>query len=111
MKILNTAIVAATLVFAAHSNAAIYEFIPTDNSDDTKLCVNAAKDKKSKLMRQISKLNLTRVYVANTVECNDKNITLFAEQYGATKVFSFLNKYKRIPQGSVTIKEISEKPE
>ncbi|MBA6390896.1 DUF3718 domain-containing protein [Colwellia sp. BRX10-3] len=114
MKTLTLAVVFVLLSF--NSNATKYEFIATDSSIETKMCVFAGSNNKDglknalRLSSRSSAINSKR-FAVNSITCNDMVMAHFAHKYDALDTFSYLNhftsKKDKIPTTSVEIKDIA----
>jgi hypothetical protein len=103
------------LFYSISTYAEQYEFVAADQSKETKMCVAAVTNDKTKLRRLVS--SDTRYVgvrdVAKTVVCNDVIIANFAYEYQANDTLDYLDrytprKYKRM-RTSTTIKDITAK--
>ena len=113
MKTLTLAVV---FVLSFNANATKYEFIATDSSIETKMCVFAGSNNKDGLKNALrfnpgrSAINSKRVAV-NSITCNDMVMAHFAHKYNALDTFSYLNRFTskkdKIPTTSVEIKDIA----
>ena len=82
MKTLTKVMMVAGLTFGAMAAHADSQFVATDDSATSKICVIAAEGNKLKLHLAIKKAHLTRGFVEKNVTCNDLPIVEFVEQYG-----------------------------
>ncbi|MBA6231599.1 MULTISPECIES: DUF3718 domain-containing protein [unclassified Colwellia] len=114
MKNLTLAVVFVLLAF--NSNATKYEFIATDSSIETKMCVFAGNNNKDGLkkalrLRMMSSAINSKRFTINSTTCNDMAMAHFAYKYDALDTFSYLNhftsKKDKIPTTSVEIKDIA----
>ncbi|NMP17075.1 MULTISPECIES: DUF3718 domain-containing protein [unclassified Thalassotalea] len=100
-KNLLTSIAALGIMVSGSAAAEQAEFVGTDNSPETKLCLAAAKNDKAALRHQIRQINNWRgirpSYVIDNIACNDMDMPSFAYQYGADKTFDYLNRVSRKP--------------
>ena len=114
MKTLTLAVVFVLLSFNA--NATKYEFIATDSSIETKMCVVAGSNNKDGLKNAL-RLNMgssainSKRFAVNYITCNDMVMAHFAHKYNALDTFLYLNhftsKKDKIPTTSVEIKDIA----
>jgi len=101
-----------SLVFLSTTgNAAKYEFIATDQSIGSQLCVLAGNNNRGKLVRTMKDGGYNIRQVVNTMTCNDMGMAHFAHKYDAGETFSYLNSLSnsknRIETPSVTIRDIT----
>ncbi len=117
MKFLKLTLVTAAILVATSTQAVTYKFIAKDNSAETKICVLAGSNEKTKLKRMIRRYSNTNRfttnprYIANYISCNDMVIASFASRYHADDVASYLNRYtlpkNKTMETDVTIKDIA----
>lgn len=98
------------IAFAGLSNAQHYQFVGTDQSMETKLCVNAGNNDAKELRATLRKMGVrVKRKSINNVLCNDVSPAKFAFKYGALETFEYLNKRsygKAKVKPSVTISDV-----
>lgn len=112
MNYLKTAGALLAISFASISSAQNYEFVGTDKSIETELCVGAGSDDTQALKQTLRKMNFKeRRKSINTIICNNISPAKFAFKYGANNTFKYLNKRSygdaRV-RSSVTISDVAK---
>jgi len=109
MKILKPAcfLIAATLSYSA--SAGDFNFVTTDDTRATKLCLSAAENDTKKIRKLAASIrrntqndNVKLRVVARSQNCNDMNIVHFASKYGAEDSVKLLARHLT---PSVAVKE------
>ena len=116
MKILSLISVVVIALLPFNANTTNYQFIATDTSIETKICVHAGSNNKLELknaLRQSTRGTaiVNKKFSVNNITCNDMVMAHFAHKYDALDTFAYLNvltnKKDRIYPTSVEIKDIA----
>ncbi|MEJ6475319.1 DUF3718 domain-containing protein [Pseudoalteromonas piscicida] len=87
MKLFNL-LCATSFLIAGSATAA--EFVPTDDSAATKVCMSVVKDNKLHLHTTIKRSRLDKRVIEDKLHCNDMPVGKFAAAYGFSKAARFL---------------------
>jgi hypothetical protein len=93
MKYLKLTLIAVSLSAVASTHALTYKFVANSNTVETKLCVLAGNNEKSKLKHVMNQYSKSNRYIANSIKCNDMAIGRFASRYEAGDTSNYLNKF------------------
>jgi len=111
MKYLKLTLVVVSFSVIASANALTYKFVANDNSFETKLCVLAGSNEKSKLKHAMSNYSKSNRFIANSIRCNDMVMSTFAQRYEADDASNYLNKFtlprNKDVETKVTIQDIA----
>lgn len=92
MLLIGLLITATSFLSTAQHNQQ-YDFVAIDNSLNTRICLASVTNNLSAL-KQLARLDLYGVRgIAEELTCNNKDITNFAAQYGASKTTKYLSLY------------------
>jgi hypothetical protein len=86
------ALACSSIGFAQAAN----EFVATNNTTDTEICVAAAEGNRLKLLKTLKDASLSKNYVVENVQCNELSFVDFVEQYSkeSTKINKFITNGK-----------------
>lgn len=87
-----------TTLITSKANAA--DFVATDHSKLTNLCITAAQGDKEKMRIAIRKSGYSKHYVATNIKCNDQMLIEFVAKYGKSpNAMNAMITGKRAPRG------------
>lgn len=106
MNTFSKIIATVTFTFAAATAANAAEFVGTDKSVTTKLCLAAADGNRVDMRHAVKDSRLTKSFIVENVKCNDIDILAFAQRYNDKS--GAINKYMGADkqESSITITDI-----
>lgn len=112
MNILTSSITAICLFATTGVFAQQYQFVATDNSIETKLCIKVGENDKQGVRSIVRRMNEGKVRkVANAFQCNGMSLAKFAYKYEAPITFDYLNRVslkKNRVNPTVTIQDVAK---
>jgi hypothetical protein len=109
LHLISVVVVAACFTFSA--NATTYQFVGSDNSIETKICLAAVTNDKQVLLRKIRMTGKKVRIIASYLMCNDQIVANFAYKYGAQVTATYLDRYTpkkyKEQRPEVTIQDIT----
>ncbi len=95
MKTLMSVMLGVFAVSAMSAQAEQYQFVGTDASFETKLCIAVTNNQVAAIEMMLKEQGERLSFVRNVVRCNDMPITEFAEEYGFIEVARYLGSDKK----------------
>ena len=94
MNYITTTVIALSLTLTAAANAT--DFIATNHSKLTNLCITAAQGDKEKMRIAIWKSGYSKNYVATNIKCNDLTLLDFVAQYGTSSTYYTRYRFSKV---------------
>ncbi|TQV87811.1 DUF3718 domain-containing protein [Aliikangiella coralliicola] len=102
MKLVKLALASVAAVMSLSASATNYVFVAGNDTAETRICVAAVQNDLLSYRQEVKKFtgaspnsNRQHTLIANKLNCNDKNVALFARKYGAEKTANFITRYLR----------------